>query len=121
MFSMQPQVQCPGVPASPVFLCGSLGNAPRGLLRGPGLGTWDFSLVKDTAIPFLGEGGSLQFRAEFFNVLNHTNFGMPTGIVFTGTPTDVGPYSEAPLGNVGQVTQTSTTSRQLQFALKILF
>jgi hypothetical protein len=123
MFSLNPQVQCPGVAASPVFLCGSLGNAPRGLLRGPGLGQWDFSLVKDTALGFLGETGSVQFRAEFFNILNRANFAMPNGFVFPGAPTDVGAYSEAPNSTAGQITQTpaSNTSRQIQLALKFIF
>ena len=52
---------------------GFLGNAGRGTLRGPGLSTWDLSLNKDTALPFL-ESAKLQFRAEIFNVLNHANF-----------------------------------------------
>jgi hypothetical protein len=90
-------------------------------LRGPGLGEWDFSLVKDTAMPFLGEQGSLQFRAEFFNILNRANFAMPNGAIFNGAITDVGAYSETPLSTGGQITQTSTTSRQIQLALKLLF
>jgi len=119
MFSMQPQVQCPGI--STTLLCGSLGSASRGMLSGPGLGEWDFSLVKDTAMPFLGEAGSVEFRAEFFNILNRANFTTPSGVVFNGSPTDVGPYSEAPLSTVGQITTTSTTSRQIQLALRIVF
>jgi len=119
MFSLQPQVQCPGI--STALLCGSLGNASRGMLRGPGLGEWDFSLVKDTAMPFLGEQGGLQFRAEFFNILNRANFAMPNGAMFNGAITDVGAYSESPLQTAGQITQTSTTSRQIQLALKLLF
>jgi hypothetical protein len=121
MFSLQPQVQCPGVPAAPVFLCGSLGNTSRGFLRGPGLGTWDFSIVKDTAARFLGEAGSVQFRAEFFNILNRANFLTPSGVTFTGTPTDVGPYSEPLVSTAGQISITSTTSRQVQLALKLVF
>jgi len=39
------------------------------MLRGPGLANVDFSLIKDTAVKALGESGSLQFRAEFFNLL----------------------------------------------------
>ena len=66
-----------GVPA-----LGNLGNAPRGLLRNPGLGEWDFSLVKDTKLGLLGEEGNVQFRAEFFNLLNRANFGfVNTGMV----------------------------------------
>jgi len=102
---------------------GSLGNAARGLLRGPGLSTWDLSLNKDTAMPFLGEGAKLQFRAEIFNLLNHANFALSnaTGRMFAGTLTDPAGASEAPLVNVGRITATSTSSRQIQLALKLLF
>ena len=100
---------------------GTLGNASRDMLRGPGLGTWDFSLVKDTALPFLGEAGNLEFRAELFNMLNRSNFGLPSTPTFTGTLTDLGPYSELPIASYGSITNTSTTSRQIQFALKIIF
>src|SRR6202035_1954353 len=68
MFHMQPMVPCPNNAA---LTCATLGDAQRGILRGPGLGDWDFSLVKDTTIPRLSEQGALEFRAEFFNTLNH--------------------------------------------------
>jgi hypothetical protein len=100
---------------------GQLGNAGRGILRGPGIRALDFSVVKDTRLRFLGEGGSLQFRAEFFNILNHTNLGNPNAVIFGGSPTDTGPYSEKPNASAGQITATSTTSRQIQFALKVIF
>ncbi|HVB34951.1 MAG TPA: carboxypeptidase regulatory-like domain-containing protein [Patescibacteria group bacterium] len=100
---------------------GYIGTASRMMLRAPGLSEWDFSVVKDTALPFLGEAGNLEFRAEFFNILNHTNLGFPNSTVFTGALTDVGAYSEAPNPSAGQITSTATTSRQVQLALKILF
>jgi hypothetical protein len=53
---------------------GFLGNVGRGILTGPGLFGWDFSLHKVTKLALLGEAGNLQFRAEFFNVLNRANF-----------------------------------------------
>ncbi|MBI2819000.1 MAG: TonB-dependent receptor [Acidobacteria bacterium] len=95
---------------------GFLGTAGRNILRGPGFATLDFSAVKDTALKFLGEGGKLEFRAEFFNILNRANFGMPSRAVFAGT-SDV----EAPLANVGKISNTASTSRQIQLALKVLF
>jgi hypothetical protein len=108
MFSLQP--------------VGTNGNSERGLMRGPGLAEWNFSLVKDTKVPMLGESGSLQFRAEFFNLLNHTNFAQPAGGVFAGQAVrDPGAYSESFTSNVGQITSTSTESRQIQFALKLVF
>jgi len=118
MFALQPIAPCP---TNTSLNCGRLGTASRGLLRGPGLGTWNFSLVEDTAVPVLGEAGAIQFRAEFFNLLNRTNFGIPSGNVFAGTTTDLGAYSESPLSSAGQITTTATTSRQIQFALRVIF
>lgn len=86
---------------------GFYGNLGRNTLTGPGLATWDFSLLKDTRIH---ERLNLQFRAEFFNILNHANFNTPNIIAFT--PTGVSPTA-------GVITSTSTTSRQIQFALKL--
>jgi hypothetical protein len=88
---------------------GFYGNLGRDTLIGPGLGTWDFSAVKDTTIR---EGLTLQFRAEIFNLLNRANFNTPNLIVFT--PTGLS-------GTAGAITSTSTTSRQVQFALKLLW
>ncbi len=122
MFSMTPEAPCPNDPSLyPSEFCGTLGDASKGLLRGPGLATWDFSLVKDTRTPFLGQAGKLQFRAEFFNLLNRANFGMPDGTAFSGALTDMGSYSEAPLPTAGLISTTSTPSRQIQLALKIIF
>ncbi len=87
---------------------GFWGNLGRDTLIGPGLATWDFSAHKDTR---LRERLNLQFRAEFFNILNHANFNTPNPVVFTPalSPT------------AGVITSTSTTSRQIQFALKLVF
>ena len=100
---------------------GQLGNTGRDTLRGPGFGNWDFSIVKDTAIHALGEQGSLQFRMETFNLLNRANFGMPDPRAFNGNPVDFGTYSETPNNNVGKISMTSGKSRQIQFALKVIF
>ena len=100
---------------------GYLGNAGRDQLRGPGLGTWDFSLVKDTAVR-AWRNGSVQFRAEFFNLLNRPNFDVPlNGYIYPGNLSDVGPFSEAPDPDAAAITDTVTTSRQIQFALKLIF
>lgn len=88
---------------------GFYGNLGRDTLIGPGLATWDFSLSKDTRIR---EHSKLEFRAEFFNILNRANFNTPNAVVFT--PTGVSPTA-------GVVTSTSTTSRQIQFGLKLLW
>ncbi|MBV9404201.1 MAG: carboxypeptidase regulatory-like domain-containing protein, partial [Acidobacteriaceae bacterium] len=88
---------------------GFYGNLGRDTLIGPGLATWDFSLLKDTPIH---ERATLQFRAEFFNLLNSANFNTPNAVVFT--PTGVSPTA-------GVITSTSTTARQIQFGLKLLW
>ena len=88
---------------------GTWGNLGRGTYRGPGLATVDLSLFKDTAI---SERATLQFRAESFNLQNRANFASPNAIVFSG-----GSISPS----AGLITRTVTTSRQLQFGLKLIF
>jgi hypothetical protein len=94
---------------APPNASGFYGNLGRDTLIGPVLATWDFSVLKDTPI---SEKLHLQFRAEFFNLLNHANFNSPDAVVFT--PTGVSPTA-------GVITATSTTSRQIQFGLKLLW
>jgi Carboxypeptidase regulatory-like domain/TonB-dependent Receptor Plug Domain len=88
---------------------GFWGNLGRDTLTGPGLATWDFAAHKDTR---LGEKTNLQFRAELFNLLNRANFNTPNAVVFT--PSGVSPTA-------GLITSTSTTSRQVQLSLKLLW
>jgi len=88
---------------------GFYGDVGRNTLIGPGLATWDFSTFKDTRIR---ERLNLQFRAEIFNLLNRANFNTPNGVAFT--PSGVSPTA-------GAITSTSTTSRQVQFGLKLLW
>jgi hypothetical protein len=88
---------------------GFYGNLGRDTLTGPGLATWDLSMLKDTAIH---DRMSLEFRAEFFNLLDRANYNTPNLVVFT--PSGVSPTA-------GVITGTSTTSRQVQFALKLLW
>ena len=80
------------------------GKSPIGNLRGPNLVNFDFVLQKDFKIH---ESQQLEFRAEFFNIFNHPNFGLP------GTNPDV-PGGAA-------ITNTSTDNRQIEFALKYTF
>ncbi len=77
--------------------------------------TWDFSVLKDTAIR---ERLNLQFRAEIFNLLNRANFNTPNLIVFT-PPTAANASGLS--GTAGAITSTTTTSRQIQFGLKLLW
>lgn len=88
---------------------GFYGDLGRDTLIGPGLATWDFSALKETSIH---ERLSLEFRAEIFNLLNRANFNTPNLIVFT--PSGVS-------GTAGAITSTSTTSRQVQFGLKLIW
>ncbi len=88
---------------------GTFGNVSRGSLRGPRLVDFDTSLFKKFTV---NEKLNLQFRAEAFNVFNHANFASPNQIVFSGT--GISP-------SAGVIEQTATTSRQIQFALKVMF
>jgi len=96
-------------PANTAANGGFYGNVGRNTLIGPGLATWDFSVLKEMRIR---ERLSLQFRSEIFNLLNRANFNQPNAIVFT--PSGVSPTA-------GVITSTSTTSRQVQFGLKLLW
>jgi hypothetical protein len=100
---------------------GTLGDASKGLLRGPQLDEVDFSINKDTHLAFLGEQGNPGFRAEFFKLFIHRNFNMPNGTVFAGSTTDYSSYSEALNSSAGRIASTSTTSRQIQLALRTGF
>jgi hypothetical protein len=82
---------------------GTFGNAGRNILDGPGLATVNFSIVKNTRVT---ERLNVQFRAEFFNLLNRTNFNLPDN--FVGSPT------------FGQIT-SAQDPRRTQLALKFLF
>ncbi|HYL37917.1 MAG TPA: carboxypeptidase-like regulatory domain-containing protein [Bryobacteraceae bacterium] len=87
---------------------GTYGNAGRDILPGPGLLSVDASMFKNFR---LVERANLQFRAEFFNLINHTNFGLP----LVGTFTSNGNLSPS----AGLINYTSTFSRELQFGLKL--
>jgi hypothetical protein len=66
----------------------------------------------------LHEGTTLQFKTELFNVFNRANFSQPSMDVFVGIDR-AGDATLSP--NAGRITTTTGTSRQIQFALKILF
>jgi hypothetical protein len=103
---------------------GFFGNVARDAYFGPGLATWDFSVLKDTRI---GEKMNLQFRAEIFNLLNRSNFNTPNLITFVqgfnsqGANAGTVTSTPAPSGLNGSITSTSTSSRQVQFGLKLLW
>ena len=95
---------------------GFFGDLARNSLEGPGLAQFDLGISKNFS---LTETAQIQFRTEIFNLFNRANFAMPGNLeVFTGVNPDgtgrVNPSS-------GIITRTTTTSRQVQLALKILF
>jgi hypothetical protein len=90
-------------------IAGTYGNVGRGVYAGPGLADLDVSVMKMTT---LKERMKLQFRAEMFNILNHPNFAAPNDTVFSGTSYNA---------SAGLITSTATNSRQIQFALKLMF
>lgn len=98
---------------------GTFGNASRDSLNGPGLVNLDLSLAKSTTFH---EHLRAQFRVEYFNILNHTNFTTPNAVVFSNGPTPSKPTTAPALSpTAGIMTATATTSRQLQLGLKFLF
>ena len=90
---------------------GTYGNVSRDALTGPGAAGLDLSATKNA---HFGERVGLQFRAEFFNILNHTNFLTPNPVVYTAANSGIS-------STAGVVTATSTTSRQIQFGAKVVF
>jgi hypothetical protein len=93
---------------------GTLGNLQRDFLTAPGTVDVDFATMKETSIK---EKARLQFRAEFFNLFNHPNFALPNPSAFLQAANGGG----IPNPTFGKITATTTSSRQIQFALKLLF
>jgi hypothetical protein len=107
-----------------------LGNASRNSINGPGLRDFDMSLVKNSAVPRLGESFNIQFRAELFNVLNRSNYNNPLKAgtqLFSAAPAPSASNPTPALvgspltSSAGAISSTATSSRQTQFALKIIF
>ena len=107
-----------GAPWLPAYPCFNLrGNSGRNILIGPGLTEMDFSIYKNNYIPRVSERFNVQFRAEIFNILNHPNFAPPA----TPNNTDIFDGTGTPSPVAGLLTRTTTTSRQIQFAVKVIF
>jgi hypothetical protein len=85
---------------------GELGNAPRAPVSGPRFVNTDFSLIKHFPLPY--EGMRVDFRAEFFNLFNHAQFGTPNPDINAGS-------------QFGVINSTVGNPRVIQFALKFIF
>ena len=92
-------------------LPGTYGNVGRNTLQGPSLKQFDLALAKHWT---LSERLTLQFRSEFFNLFNHTNFNTPNPVVYAAA-------TGGPSPTAGVITSTATTSRQVQLGLKLLW
>jgi len=88
---------------------GRFGTLGRNTFRGPAYHNFDFALIKDTPFGHRGgtELGTIEFRAELFNLFNVVNFGLPSNIV-SGS-------------GFGIISKTAGTSRQIQFSLKVIY
>ena len=95
---------------------GTFGNTGRGDVTGPNLRTLDLSLSKSARLTALGSSGRLEIRLEGFNVLNRTNFGIPELRAFAGQAD-----GEAPLATFGRISNTITSSRQIQVGVRVAF
>jgi hypothetical protein len=119
-------VDAPGAavpaPTGQVYCINLRGTAGRNDVPGPGLMNLDFSLFKNNYIRKISESFNVQFRAEIFNILNHPNFALPVG----PDNTDIFDSTGAPLnppdnGAGGVLKSTTTSSREIQFALKVIW
>ena len=102
----------PGVAGSCANLRGNLG---RNVLIGPGLSKLDISVFKNNYVKRISESFNAQFRAEIFNILNRANFSSPTDNLA------IFDQNGQAVSSAGLLTSTQTTSRQIQFALKLIW
>ena len=126
------KTECFGVPTAPTpafyasncdpsrgtgLQCFNLrGNAGRNILKGPGLANLDFSLFKNNLFKGISEDFNAQFRVEVFNILNHANFAPPT-LANSQVFDSAGGLN----ANAGLLTATTTSARQIQFAIKFVW
>lgn len=101
------------------------GSAGHDILIGPSYAVLDFSLQKSVPVG-LGGGRSLTFNADFFNMLNHPNFGRPANAVLNAganakTLPTAAPRTNTLIGGACQINSTVSSARQMQFGLKLIF
>ena len=111
----QPFGQAPGIAGIPGSCANLRGNLGRNAVIGPGLSKLDFSVFKNNYIRRISESFNAQFRAEIFNIFNRANFSSPTDNLA------VFDQNGLPIQSGGLIDSTQTTSRQIQFALKLIW
>jgi hypothetical protein len=116
-FGCAPFAGAAAAPPSGQTYCANLrGNLGRNSVIGPGLSKLDFSVFKNNYIRRISESFNAQFRAEIFNIFNRANFGSPTDNLAVFDQNGV-PQTQT----AGLLDSTQTTSRQIQFALKLIW
>lgn len=111
--------QCAAFPGQPGTCANLLGNAGRNTLYGPRLTTLDFSIFKNNRFTRISEAFNVQFRAEFFNLLNHPNFAAPNFL--NDANNSIFDETGARLANAGVLASTATPSRQIQLGVKLIW
>ena len=107
---------CKAFPAAPGTCKNLVGNVGRNSAIGPGVVDFDFSLFKNNYIKRVSEVFNAQFRMEVFNIFNHPNFGS-----LVDTSNAVFDVNGNPVAGAGRLTTQGSTSRQIQFALKLIW
>jgi hypothetical protein len=107
-------------PSGNVFCSNLVGNAGRNSFYGPRLATVDFSVFKNFRVTRISEAFNVQFRAEFFNILNHPNFQAPNFLTDNNN-NSIFDQTGALLPAAGVLGSTTTSSRQIQLGLKVVF
>ena len=103
-------------PSGQVYCANLLGNAGRNTIRGPKLVNLDFSATKNNPIHRISETFNVQFRAEIFNILNHSNFVPPEPYSGAGIFA-----SDGAAGADGSMDVLATQPRDVQFAIKVIW
>jgi hypothetical protein len=106
-------------PAGQVYCANLLGNAGRNSITGPKFVNVDFSMTKNTAIKRISETFNVQFRAEIFNIFNHSNFVPPEPISGQGGAALFN--QDGSSTGAGQIDSLATSPRDVQFALKVIW
>ena len=106
-------------PPALVYCANLLGNAGRNSITGPHLVNVDFSMTKNTAIKRISETFNVQFRAEIFNIFNHSNFVPPAPV--SGQAGAALFNQDGSSTGAGQIDSLATEPRDVQFALKVIW